>query len=173
MSTFGDTTLGTADDSFGANEVQARKFASFPGGDVSSLTLCCKYKAAANFKGAVYAADGAGGIPGTLLFASAEFTMTSGMTSHEFRTVNKAGGGSTTISAQDIWIAWAFSGGIYISDGSTGGTGIYAGAAYSGQFPAEWDGGSYAFNRLTRCYLTYTTASGLSIPLLNHLLLGD
>jgi|LSQX01.2.fsa_nt_gb hypothetical protein len=168
--TFGDTTQGTKTLAISAVYAYARKFTGFPGGNVSSLSLCCQYQSRvgdSKWKAAIYAADGASGTPGTLLWASKEFTMAAGMSSLAFRTVNKAGGGSTYLDEQDLWIAFFTDNSIFASDDTSGGTGIRAPAGYSYSTApvATWNYGTTAYNRLWRVYLTYEPPSaGLYIP---------
>jgi hypothetical protein len=142
----------------------ARKFTSFPGGDVSAMSVSARYISPTGcLRTFVYAADGASGAPGTLLFMSTEFTLTSGMTTAGWRDVTKYGGGSTSIDAGDLWLGVWFGGdaGTWSScfDSTAGGTGYYGSDTYSSTDPLDstWSYGATPFNKLLRIYVTYST----------------
>lgn len=155
MATFGDSIVHSQEAGYGAGEAQARYFTSFPGGVVSSMSVLCKYGAdGTKLRLAIYSDNS--GMPGTRLWLSDEFLMTSGMSSLAYRTVD---GTPVNIDAQDVWLAVGVSG--------TGD--IYLGyktiSALDGQyvstfstFPATWNFSPYQFKLEFGIYAAYSDA---------------
>lgn len=160
-----------------ADIVYLSKFTLTEAGTVSKLTIYCDNQGsgyqACNAKGLIYAADGSGGRPSTLKAASGAVAVSA----------NQAAGWvdftlsvSVALAAGDYWL-----GGMADASGTgwrmygqiPGGYDYAASDTYS-DGPADpcsttLDGGSpYEGTALLSVYATY-----LSIPLLNHLLLGD
>ena len=181
MATFGSqSTDNVYDLPMSSGNWLAVKYTLSEAADVSSASFRAKYVSAAQaFRVAIFE-DAGGSIMGNLVFITAEFVVTSAMTAYAWRTANRYGGGVSTLSPADYWIM--------LWPGSTGEGANVPLVAWSG-VPAAWkDGETYSAtgNPTTpmtgeatttygpALYATYTVpAAGISIPLLNHLLLGD
>lgn len=165
MATFGDDSAGTTSAKFAADELQLRKFTAFPGGNVSAMAVCAAYMNEDNapFRCAVFAADGEDDAPSTLLWVSAEFLITSQQhSSPGFRTVEKYGGGSTQIAAQDLWLACWVGGSVYLYDGGSGATGLWTQLTYSSSGDPSMPGWADDYGIPLGIYLTYTAAAGIA-----------
>jgi hypothetical protein len=164
-----------------ADVVCLGKFTLTEAGTVSKLTIYCDNQGsgyqACNAKGLIYAADGSGGRPSTLKAASGAVAVSA----------NQAAGWvdftlSVALAAGDYWLGGMAdaSGTGWRMYGQTSGGYIYAASDTYSDGPADpcsttlYGGSPHEGTSLVCVYATYTTTpSGISIPLLNHLLLGD
>lgn len=180
MSTFGQTTGTTyfAGDTHDA--VLLGKYTLAEAGDVSKLTAYIGNQGAGHgacyVKAVIYDDDGTAGAPSTLI-ATGSATLVSDNAAAG--NVDMAFATAVELSSGNWWIGW-------ISDTNCDGLQTYVNASTGGSWYFAAD--TYSDGAANPCasppvstgahtlvvYATYTpAASGISIPLLNHLLLGD
>jgi hypothetical protein len=169
MATFGNTVETWDGSSYAADSIWMGKFTLAEAGDVSKLTAFVDAWAPCAARGVIYADSS--GKPGTLLGAAEtlfETHQTPYWADFTFAT-------AIALTAGDYWL------GVHLDANEQ--MGLFRLASAGTSYNA-WD--TYADGTATTCpasapnthlyliYATYsTTPSGISIPLLNHLLLGD
>lgn len=168
MATFGNTATGANTDYAFANDaIILGKYTLSVAGIVSKLTSYLS--GSENYaKGVVFDDNGASGKPGTLIAVTPGVALPSSVAWTDF--VFASG---VSLAAGEWWIGVVakYGVGALCSSATSGGAAGYETGSYDS--PADltsWQGES-TYMQCT--YATYTTASGLLIPLLNHLLLGD
>lgn len=137
-----------------------------------SAYLYLNDSAARPAKGLLYAADGTGGIPGTLLAVSDAVSVSAGGDAawydFSFNTPYEAATGY-------YWHGVIFGANPFVfrAAGSTGATARFKADTYSDGPLSPYGGGGSAIGHDLCCYLTYEAvpAAGLPLPLLNQLLL--
>jgi hypothetical protein len=180
MSTFGQTTGTTyfAGDTHDA--VLLGKYTLAEDGDVSKLTAYIGNQGAGHgacyVMAVIYNDDGSAGAPSTLVGTGSATLIADNAAAAN---VDLAFASAVSLTAGDWWLGW-------ISDTNCDGLQTYVSAATGGAW--YFTGDTYVDGPANPCssppyatgahklvvFATYTvTASGIAIPLLNHLLLGD
>ncbi len=173
MGTIGQTSTGTNQDAaYILDYLFLRKDQlTVSGQRFTKVTAYIHSAGTSDVRGVLYAADGSGGIPGTLL-ASKAVSISAGTAwiDFTFATPYEAATGYYWHGVHFGTDAVAFN-----AVATSGVTGCYKTDTYSDGSPSPYGsaGSNWPYDQC--CYLTYEAvpASGISIPLLNHLLLGD
>jgi hypothetical protein len=186
MATFGNTSETYDDYRYAAaNHMWLGKFAAPQAGVATSMSAYMRHSSSGSQAGrfVFYDDDGSGAYPGTPLGATEEFSV-SGSTMTWYNPSFPSG---IPFAAGDYWLGYWWgtitgSGYSRLCYATTGGTRVATDTSVDGPTYAstglppnpldEWIIGSGSEN--VCIYLTYSvSASGIAIPLLNHLLLGD